>query len=95
MQAYDPKAADGIREIFMGESRLTITETKEAALENADALVVCTEWQCFKAPNYELILNKLNVPLIVDGRNLYDPVLLRQKGIEYIAVGRNNQRLVA
>ena len=95
VQAYDPKAADGIREIFMGESRLTITETKEAALENADALVVCTEWQCFKAPNYELILNKLNVPLIVDGRNLYDPVLLRQKGIEYIAVGRNNQRLVA
>ena len=95
VQAYDPKAADGIREIFEGESRLTITETKEAALENADALVVCTEWQCFKAPNYELILNKLKVPLIVDGRNLYDPVLLRQKGIEYIAVGRNNQRLVA
>ena len=71
------------------------TALKEAALENADALVVCTEWQCFKAPNYELILNKLNVPLIVDGRNLYDPVLLRQKGIEYIAIGRNNQRLVA
>ena len=95
VQAYDPKASDGIRQIFLDESRLTIADTKEAALENADALVVCTEWQCFKAPNYELMRNKLNVPLIIDGRNLYDPVLLRQKGIEYIAVGRNNQRLVA
>ncbi|HAU24977.1 MAG TPA: UDP-glucose 6-dehydrogenase, partial [Gammaproteobacteria bacterium] len=89
------KAADGVKQVFLDEPRLTITETKEDALENADALVVCTEWQCFKAPNYELIMNKLKEPLIIDGRNLYDPVLLRQKGIEYIAVGRNNQRYFA
>ena len=95
VQAYDPKAADGVKQVFLDEPRLTITETKEDALENADALVVCTEWQCFKAPNYELIMNKLKEPLIIDGRNLYDPVLLRQKGIEYIAVGRNNQRYFA
>ena len=77
-QEYDPKAADRVKQLFLDEPRLTITETKEAALENADALVFCTECQCFKAPIYELIMNE---PLIIDGRNLYDPALLRQKGI--------------
>lgn len=90
VQAYDPKAADAAERCFSDYSGLFIAASKEAALQGADALVVCTEWQSFKAPNFDIIRERLNSPLIIDGRNLYDPVLLKQKGLHYIAIGRNN-----
>lgn len=95
VQAYDPKAADAAQQCFSNDPGLVIVDSKEAALQGADALVICTEWQSFKAPNFEIIKEHLNYPLIIDGRNLYDPVLLKQKGLHYIAIGRNNASLPA
>lgn len=95
VQAYDPKASNAVSQRFEDHPLLLISDTKEDALDGADALVICTEWQCFKAPNYDNIKGSLNYPLIIDGRNLYDPILLSEKGLHYIAVGRNNTQAVA
>jgi UDPglucose 6-dehydrogenase len=62
--------------------------TKEAALSGADVLVICTEWQSFRAPDFEFIKNTLSYPVIFDGRNLYEPSLMKDYGIEYYAIGR-------
>ena len=62
--------------------------TKEAALEGADFLVICTEWQAFRAPDFELIKQKLSMPLLFDGRNLFEPKLMMEYGLHYYAIGR-------
>jgi UDPglucose 6-dehydrogenase len=59
-----------------------------AALENADALVIVTEWKEFRSPDFEAIKAALKNPVIFDGRNLYDPKFVRNSGIEYLAIGR-------
>jgi len=59
-----------------------------AALDGADALVIVTEWKEFRSPDFEAIKSKLKNPVIFDGRNLYDPKLVRGLGIEYSAIGR-------
>jgi len=61
---------------------------KEQALENADALVIVTEWNAFKVVDFNLIKNTLNTPVIFDGRNLYDPVEVEKYDIEYYPIGR-------
>lgn len=62
--------------------------TPESVLAGADALIICTEWQQFKAPDFDLIARQLNQPLIFDGRNLFDPERMERRGIEYFAIGR-------
>jgi len=62
--------------------------TALAALEGADALAVITEWQEFRSPDFAAIKAKLSTPAIFDGRNLYDPAVLRAQGIEYFPIGR-------
>jgi UDPglucose 6-dehydrogenase len=86
--AYDPVAMDEARRVFGDESRLAYADTPMAALENADALVIATEWKEFRSPDFAAIKTKLKTPVIFDGRNLYDPALVRQAGIEYLAIGR-------
>ena len=61
-----------------------------AALEGADALLVVTEWKQFHNPDFELIRDTLRQPLILDGRNLYDPQQLQTLGLAYQGVGRRN-----
>ena len=58
------------------------------ALTGADALVVVTEWQEFRSPDFGEIKRRLKHPLVFDGRNLYDPVLARAAGLEYFGIGR-------
>jgi UDPglucose 6-dehydrogenase len=58
------------------------------ALANADALVIVTEWKEFRSPDFAAIKQTLKNPVIFDGRNLYDPKLVRSSGIEYFAIGR-------
>ena len=60
----------------------------EAALEGADALVICTEWKEFRALDVDLFLDRLSRRLVVDGRNLYEPAKLRAAGVRYLCVGR-------
>ena len=86
--AYDPVAMPEARHCFPDEPALSYAESPTAALENADALVIVTEWKEFRSPDFEAIKAKLKTPLIFDGRNMYDPTLVRSQGIEYFPIGR-------
>lgn len=88
LQAYDPKAMDEIRCIYGDHPQLALMADKEAALSGADALVICTEWQAFRAPDFESIKQTLKDAVIFDGRNLYDPERLSHYGFVYYAMGR-------
>ena len=88
VRAYDPEAMEETQRIYGSRKDLSLMGTKESALEGADFLVICTEWQSFKAPNFELIREKLSVPLIFDGRNLFEPQLMLEYGLHYYAIGR-------
>ena len=66
--------------------------TPESVLTGADALIVCTEWQQFKAPDFDLIHQRLNAPVIFDGRNLYDAERLARSGFKYFPMGRGESR---
>ena len=88
VQAFDPEAMEETQRIYGSREGLALMGTKEAALKGADALVICTEWQNFKAPDFDLIKAELNQPVIVDGRNLFDPARVKAKGIEYYGIGR-------
>jgi UDPglucose 6-dehydrogenase len=88
VQAFDPQAMEETQRIYGDRADLTLCGTKEAALKGADALVVMTEWQAFRAPDFELLREKLKAPVIFDGRNLYDPLRLARRGFAYYAIGR-------
>jgi len=88
IQAYDPQAMEECQRIYGMRNDLMLTGTKEAALSGADVLVVCTEWSQFKAPDFTRIAESLTTKVIVDGRNLYDPALLKNQGFSYYAIGR-------
>jgi UDPglucose 6-dehydrogenase len=88
VQAYDPQAMEEAQRIYGDRPDLTLCGTKEAALREADALVIMTEWQVFRAPDFDLIAERLRQPVIFDGRNLYDPARMARKGIRYYAIGR-------
>ncbi|UVM02557.1 UDP-glucose dehydrogenase family protein [Pseudomonas laurylsulfatiphila] len=88
VQAFDPKAMEETQRLYGARDDLTLAGTKEAALKNADALVIVTEWQAFRAPDFELLATQLKQPLIFDGRNLYDPQRLNKRGFTYVSVGR-------
>ncbi|CAH9019238.1 UDP-glucose dehydrogenase family protein [Candidatus Nitrosacidococcus sp. I8] len=88
VQAYDPVAMEEARRIYGKEEKLTLCKMPEAALENADALAIVTEWNIFRSPNFEKIKSTLKEAIIFDGRNLYDPLLLAKLGITYYSIGR-------
>jgi UDPglucose 6-dehydrogenase len=88
VQAFDPKAMERARQIYGQRSDLQLSPTQEAALEGADALLICTEWQAFRAPDFQQLKALLNQPVIIDGRNLYDPRQLSEIGFDYHAIGR-------
>ena len=86
--AYDPVAMPEAKHCFPDEPGLNYAENLTTALENADALVIVTEWKEFRSPDFEAIKVKLKTSVIFDGRNLYDPALIRSLGIEYFPIGR-------
>ncbi|MFQ1784180.1 UDP-glucose dehydrogenase family protein [Aeromonas veronii] len=88
VQAFDPKAMGRARQIYGQRPDLLLCPTQEAALEGADALLICTEWQAFRAPDFQQLKALLNQPVIIDGRNLYDPRQLSELGFDYHAIGR-------
>ncbi len=90
VQAWDPKAMDEAGRIYAGDPDFLLAADKEAALEGACALVICTEWQQFRAPDFALIKSQLQYPVIFDGRNMYDPKQLQAWGIEYYGMGRSS-----
>ena len=88
VRAYDPVAMPEARRIYGARPELTLAESAEQALTGADALAIVTEWQEFRSPDFEAIRNQLRSPAIFDGRNLYDPALVRSFGLRYFAIGR-------
>ncbi|WP_340608908.1 UDP-glucose dehydrogenase family protein [Xenorhabdus bharatensis] len=90
IQAYDPEAMQETQRIYGQRDDLALMGTKEAALKGADALIICTEWQNFRAPDFDLIKDSLNTPVIFDGRNLYDPERLQARGFTYYGIGRGD-----
>lgn len=88
VQAYDPKAMQEAQRIYGVRDDLTLSGTKEAALRDADALVVVTEWQEFKAPDLDMLAESLAARAVFDGRNLYDPSRMARYGLAYYGVGR-------
>jgi UDPglucose 6-dehydrogenase len=96
VQAHDPvampEAARCFAQDLSGEphllDRFTMVTTPALALKGADALLIITEWKAFKSPDFDALKNDLSMPLVFDGRNLYDPASMLALGIEYIGVGR-------
>jgi len=88
VQAYDPEAMNETKRLYPKQNGLKLCKTAYDALKGADALVVVTEWQEFRSPDFELIKQELNDPVIIDGRNLYDPGVLQSFGITYYGIGR-------
>jgi UDPglucose 6-dehydrogenase len=88
VQAYDPVAMEEAERIYGEQAGLTLCGDKYAALQGADALVICTEWQQFRVPDFAEIATRMSGKVIVDGRNLYQPHKLQAEGWTYISVGR-------
>ncbi len=86
--AYDPVAMDEAKRIFNGIAGLTFAEAPSQALNNADALVIITEWKEFRNPDFLQIKQKLKANIIFDGRNMYDPATVKNAGVAYRSIGR-------
>ena len=86
IQAYDPKAMDSAK--FHFADKITYAKNSYEALDDADALLLLTEWNEFRKPDFDLIKEKLNAPVIFDGRNQYNSKLLRENGFTYYGIGK-------
>jgi UDPglucose 6-dehydrogenase len=88
VQAFDPEAMEEARKIF--GDRIQYTHRNYDALHGASALLILTEWNEFRRPDFERIKKLLRNPIILDGRNIYDPADLRKLGFKYYSIGRND-----
>lgn len=86
--AYDPVAAEEAKRVLGDNPGLCFVDDMMAALQGADALLIVTEWKMFRAPDFDAIKASLKQPVILDGRNMYDPAWLRELGFDYQAIGR-------
>jgi UDPglucose 6-dehydrogenase len=92
MCAYDPVAMVEAQRVFGDAPGLSFADSAGAALPGADALLIATEWREFRTPDFAAIKAQLKQPLILDGRNLYEPELMRTLGIDYVGIGRGTVR---
>lgn len=88
VNVYDPVAMAEARHLFEKEPGVRFASSTTAALDGADALIIVTEWKEFRSPDFEDMKKRLKTPVVFDGRNLYDPALMRSAGVEYFSVGR-------
>ena len=91
VRAYDPVAMGETRRLYGDRPDLVLCESSDGALEGADVLAICTEWQEFRSPDFDFIRKKLRTPVIFDGRNLYDPEFVKSQGFSYFAIGRGER----
>jgi UDPglucose 6-dehydrogenase len=96
VQAYDPVATLEAAKLYPNRcdsGELVLCKSPMEALEGAEALIIVTEWQEFRSPDFEMLRLRLNQPVIFDGRNLYDPERLKSLGFRYFAIGRGETLL--
>jgi UDPglucose 6-dehydrogenase len=88
VKAFDPVAMEETQRIYTDHENLQLCDDKYSVLNDCDALVICTEWQQFRAPDFDEIALRLNNKVIIDGRNLYSPERLEKDDWAYYAIGR-------
>jgi len=88
VRAFDPQAAAEAARLYGVRDDLALVKSREAAVAGADALVICTEWKQFRAVDFAWLKRQLKHPVVVDGRNLFQPDEVRAAGLRYYAVGR-------
>jgi UDPglucose 6-dehydrogenase len=88
--AYDPVATHEAQRIFKNTKGLSFAETQYQSLNDADALVVVTEWKEFRSPDFSILKQKLKSKIIFDGRNMYEPKVVKSAGLEYQPIGRKS-----
>jgi len=88
LSAFDPVAMPNARKLLADQSALSFADTPLDALDGADALVIVTEWNEFRSPDFDAARQRLKQALIFDGRNLFEPERMRALGFEYHAFGR-------
>jgi UDPglucose 6-dehydrogenase len=86
VKAYDPEAMETAESVL--KKNIEMSKDEYHAVENADALVIFTDWQQFRTPDFDVIKEKLKNPVVFDSRNLYEPVYMRKLGFEYYCIGR-------
>jgi len=90
VQAYDPEAMKECRRIYGERDELVLVADRQQAVKGADALVICTEWKEFRTLDGEWLKSQLGFPVVVDGRNLFEPAAMKAAGLMYYAVGRGD-----
>jgi len=86
IKAFDPEAMENVEQKYGG--KISFGEDMYDVTQDADALLICTEWSIFRTPDYNRLKSNLRHPVIFDGRNLYPTVELAKEGIHYISIGR-------
>jgi UDPglucose 6-dehydrogenase len=95
LRIYDPIAARNLQKLYPPDDRLTYVESAFEAARGADALVILTDWDEFRALDLDTIRSLVRTPIVVDGRNLFEPARMRAAGFEYASLGRGETRLRA
>ena len=88
VQAYDPEAMHETQRIYGDKAGLVYCDMQPGALQNADALIIVTEWKQFRSPDFEQLSQQLKDKVIFDGRNMFEPKVVKQNGLQYYAIGR-------
>ncbi len=95
VRAYDPVAMTEMRHFYPEEKRIELLGTAQDCLDGSDALLICTEWLEFRSPDFEVIKNALSTNVVIDGRNLYDPKIMKDAGLVYDCIGRPDRQNAA
>ena len=91
IKAYDPKAMDEAKSHYLKDIKeVSYFNSKYETLQNADSLLLLTEWKEFRSPDFEELKSQMNSPIIFDGRNQYSNLKLEDKGFEYYQIGKNS-----
>jgi UDPglucose 6-dehydrogenase len=88
VQVFDPEAMQEARRIYGNKAGLSYCDSPKETLNQADALVIVTEWKQFRSPNFEALGQQLRDKVIFDGRNMYEPTMVKRCGLQYYAIGR-------
>lgn len=88
VKAYDPEALENVAKLYSKQNNLILSKDQYGILKKADALIIATEWEVFRSPDFEVISQALKTSLIFDGRNVYDPDAMQRRGFQYLSIGR-------
>jgi UDPglucose 6-dehydrogenase len=88
VQAFDPEAMEEAQRIYGNKAGLIYCQSPTDTLKNADALAIVTEWKQFRSPNFDKLNKSLTDKVIFDGRNMFEPAIVKRSGLQYYAIGR-------